>query len=79
MTSAIAGILQGEDDTSTAALFNVLAMPLYLRDLVFLGEIGADADLAGIANGGCWPRSCTSRVSGVSLVTLLWRYRWVEA
>jgi ABC-2 type transport system permease protein len=79
VTSAISGILQGEEDTSTAALFNVLAMPLYLRDLVFLGEIGADTDLGGIANGGLLATLVYLGIAAVSLITLLWRYRWVEA
>ena len=31
---------------------NVLALPLYLRDLVFLGHIDPDSPLAGVDNGG---------------------------
>ena len=37
---------------SAAALINVLALPLYLRDLVFLGHIDRESPLNGVANGG---------------------------
>ena len=37
---------------SPAALINVLALPLYLRDLVFLGHIDPGSPLDGVSNGG---------------------------
>ena len=56
VTSIASGILVGDDfgveGGSPAALLNVLALPLYLRDLVFLGHIDPDSPLGGVANGG---------------------------
>jgi ABC-2 type transport system permease protein len=56
ITSIASGILVGDEfrleGGSPAALINVLALPLYLRDLVFLGEIDDDSPLTGVANGG---------------------------
>ena len=47
VTSIASGILVGDDfgveGGSPAALLNVLALPLYLRDLVFLGHIDPDS------------------------------------
>ena len=81
VTSISSGILVGEDfgfeGGSPAALINVLALPLYLRDLVFLGEIDHDSPLAGVDNGGLWPW-CLRRVVVAGIAVLLRRYRWVE-
>ena len=49
VTSIASGIIVGEDfefdGGSLAALINVLALPLYLRDLVFLGHVDPDSPL----------------------------------
>ena len=78
VTSIASGILAEGRDGSIAALLNVLALPLYLRDIVFLGHIDPPSPLGGVANGGV----LAAAVYGVVLVTgaavLLWRYRWVE-
>ena len=55
VTSIASGIFVGDfelEGGSAAALVNVLAMPLYLRDLVFLGNIDPDSPLTGVSNGG---------------------------
>ena len=55
VTSISSGILVGdssEGDGSPAAVFNLLALPLYLRDLVFLGHIDPDSPLSGVEDGG---------------------------
>ena len=56
VTSIASGILVGDDfeldGGSPAALINVLALPLYLRDLVFLGHVDPTSPLAGVDNGG---------------------------
>ena len=56
ITSIASGIIVGDsferDGGSPAALLNVFVLPLYLRDLVFLGEIDREFDLSGVDNGG---------------------------
>ena len=54
VTSIASGILVGEErtDGSSAALLNVLALPLYLRDIVFLGHVDPTSPLGGVAYGG---------------------------
>lgn len=63
---------------SMAAVINVLALPLYLRDVIFLGTVDPDSPLGGVDHGG-W---VALAVYVVVLVTfgaiLLRRYRWVE-
>jgi ABC-2 type transport system permease protein len=82
VTSIASGIFVGEDyqfgGGSIAALLNVLALPLYLRDLVFLGHIDPESQLNGVANGGALAIVTYVAVLLVGLGTLLRRYRWVE-
>ena len=61
-----------------AALINVLAVPLYVRDLVFLGHIDPGSDLGGAANGGLFVMIEFVVVLVVGIAVLLHRYRWVE-
>ena len=63
VTSIAAGILGDVDlgEGSIAGLINVLAVPLYLRDLVFLGEMGRDSAAARASStAGCSPSARTS-------------------
>ena len=57
VTSIAAGILVGDDyrrlGGSPAAVINVLALPLYLRDVIFLGMVGPA--LAAQRGGQRWP------------------------
>ncbi len=56
VTSISSGIIVGDFEFgggSAAALINVLALPLYLRDLVFLGHIDPESPLNGVATAGC--------------------------
>ena len=56
VTSISSGIIVGEDyqrdGGSIGALINVLSLPLYLRDLVFLGHIDPESPLTDVSNGG---------------------------
>jgi len=63
---------------SPAALINVLALPLHLRDLVFLGHIAPQSPLSGVANGGLFAVATYTVVLVVAGAALLRRYRWVE-
>ncbi len=81
LTSISSGIIVGDSSTeggSIAALINVLALPLYLRDLIFLGHIDTDSPLNGVANGGLLAVATYLVVLLVGTVVLWWRYRWVE-
>ncbi len=81
ITSIASGIFVGDVDVnggSAAGLVNVLALPLQLRDLVFLGRISHQSSLTGVSNGGLLAIVTYAAVLVVAVVTLLRRYRWVE-
>ncbi len=87
VSSTVSGILvqagRGTGDPVSgghaAALINILALPLRVRDLVFLGHIGEDSPLAGVAGGGAASLALYVAVVGVCLAVILVRYRAVEA
>ncbi len=80
VTSIAAGVIVGENQTdgSLAALINVLALPLALRDVVFLGEIGSDSPLSGAPGAALLAAVIYVAVLLAGMAVLLWRYRWVE-
>lgn len=81
VTSVTAGVLVGDvgrNDGSPAALINVLALPLYLRDVVFLGHVDPLSPLGGVAGGGLLAAGAYVAMSIVAVGVLLYRYRWVE-
>jgi ABC-2 type transport system permease protein len=78
ITSAVAGILTTVADGSTPlAVLNVLALPLEVRDLVFLGHISRTSDLSGVPGGGVLAVGAYVLVLGAALATLQRRYREV--
>ncbi|HUP71376.1 MAG TPA: hypothetical protein VM142_16410 [Acidimicrobiales bacterium] len=77
ITSAV--LIGGPDETgSAAALLNVLGLPLYLRDLVFLGQIDPASPLGGVHNGGLYAIATSAMVATVAGAVLVYRYRWTE-
>ena len=66
------------DGGSAGGLVNVLALPLYLRDLVFLGHIDARSPLSGVDDGGLLAVVSYPLVLAAGVGVLLRRYRWVE-
>jgi ABC-2 type transport system permease protein len=82
VTSIAAGVLVGDTgrfrDGSIAALINVLALPLYLRDVIFVGHIERGSPLAGVSAGGVLALATFVVVLAIGITTLLRRYRWVE-
>jgi ABC-2 type transport system permease protein len=79
ISSIVAVILEEADALGgRGTLFNVLALPLEVRDLVFLGRIHQESDLAGVAGGGALALVAYLAVLGASLGVLFWRYRWAE-
>jgi hypothetical protein len=82
ITSISSGVIVGDsfedEGGSIAALINVLILPLYLRDLVFLGHVDPGSPLTGVDNGGLYAVAAYLGVLLVAAGVLLQRYRWVE-
>ena len=81
LTSISSGIIVGDSTVeggSYGALINVLAMPLHLRDIIFLGHVEPDGALGGVAGGGLLATACYLVVLLSGVAVLWWRYRWVE-
>ncbi len=81
VTSIASGVLVGDfaaGEGSAAALINVLALPLYLRDVIFLGHIDRESPLGGVANGGLMALAEFLVVVALGLTVLWRRYRWTE-
>ncbi len=81
LTSISSGIIVGDSTVeggSYGALINVLAMPLHLRDIIFLGHVEPDGALGGVAGGGLLATACYLVVLLSGAAVLWWRYRWVE-
>ena len=56
----------------------IFVLPLYLRDLVFLGEIDREFDLSGVDSGGLMAIVLYAAIVVAGIAVLLRRYRWVE-
>jgi ABC-2 type transport system permease protein len=79
VTSIAAGILtEGSGGGSLGALVNVLALPLYLRDVIFLGHVDPLDNLGGVAYAGWLALLLYLAIVVAGATVLLWRYRWVE-
>ena len=83
VSSITAGILVGDDGGrrargSAAALISVLRLPLYLRDIVFLGHVDPRSPLNGVANAETAAMLAYGCVLGLAIAVLLSRYRWTE-
>ena len=77
ITAAI--LIGGPDETGkVGGLVNVLALPLYLRDLVFLGHVDPESPLGGVASGGLYAVLAYLATATLAAGALLWRYRWTE-
>jgi ABC-2 type transport system permease protein len=59
-------------------LLDILALPLHVRDLVFLGHVHETSPLAGVPGAGALALVGYVTVVGASVGVLLWRYRWAE-
>ena len=78
VSSAVSAVLLGPSDHGTGALVNVLGIPLFVRDLIFLGHIGDDTPLGGVGSGGVLALACYLGITGTCVAVLLARYRWAE-
>jgi ABC-2 type transport system permease protein len=84
VSSAVSGILVDVDGGDTeptghaASLLNILALPLRVRDLIFLGRIGEDTPLSGVTGGGALSVACYALVVAICVAVILQRYRTAE-
>ena len=67
------------DQTSPIGVLNLLALPLYLRDLIFLGEIEEGSPLSGVSGGGMLAIGVYVLVLVLAFVILFRRYREPDA
>jgi ABC-2 type transport system permease protein len=79
ISSVVAAILHEANALGgRGPLFNLLALPLLVRDLVFEGHIHDGSPLAGVAGAGALGLAVYAAVLALSVGVLLWRYRWAE-
>ncbi len=80
VSSTVSGILVGvsDDRSHPAALLNVLALPLRVRDLVFLGRLDEERPLSGVTGGGALALAAYGAVVLACVGVLLARYRSAE-
>lgn len=84
VTSIVSAILVGEEefnainDGSAAALLNIAALPLHLRDVIFLGHVDAEGPLGGVANGGLLAAAVYAVIVATCIGILLYRYDEVD-
>jgi hypothetical protein len=79
ISSVVAGILDSADALGgRGPLFNLLALPLLVRDLVFEGHLHDGGPLSGVPGAGATGLAAYFAVLAVSVGVLLWRYRWAE-
>jgi ABC-2 type transport system permease protein len=82
VTSIASGVMVGDNyefgGGKAAALLNVLALPLHVRDVIFLGHIDPESQLNGVAGGGALAIAAYLAVVVLGIAVLLRRYRWVE-
>ena len=79
ISSAVSGTLAASERASSATdALNLLRIPLYVRDLVFMGHIGRRFRLSQMGAGGLLAVVVYIAVVAICVATLLWRYRWAE-
>lgn len=80
VSSIVSGILESSEGAGEdwAGVLNLLSLPLYVRDLVFLGHVDPDFPLGSVTGGGALALGAYAAVVAASVGVLLWRYRWAE-
>jgi ABC-2 type transport system permease protein len=79
ISSIVADVLHHADALGgRGPLFNVLALPLLVRDLIFEGHIHAEGPLSGVPGAGGLGLAAYLTVLTLCVGVLLWRYRWAE-
>jgi len=67
------------DEQGPVAVLNLLALPLYLRDLIFLGHLDPDSPLSGVSSGGLLAIAVYLLVLTAAFTILFVRYREPDA
>lgn len=79
ISSIVAAILNDADALGgRGLLFNLLALPLLIRDLIFEGHIHDSNPLSGVSGAGALAVVAYLGVLAISVGVLLWRYKWAE-
>jgi ABC-2 type transport system permease protein len=81
--TTVSGILVGIEESSfnegsAAGLIDIAALPLHLRDVVFLGHVDPTEALGGVANAGLYALAGYLAVLFVALTVLFARYRGTD-
>lgn len=66
------------EEGAAFSLIDVFNVPLFLRDVIFLGHIDPLSELGGVAGGAVMALAVYLVVVALSLAVLLWRYREVQ-
>ena len=77
VTAAI--LASDADEQGPIAALNLLALPLYLRDLIFLGHLDPESPLSGVSSGGLLAIAVYLRVLTAAFTILFVRYREPDA
>jgi len=85
ITSTVSAILVNADSQGfsrqrghLAVLINVLALPLHVRDLIFLGHIDRGSKLSGVEGGGAMALALFAAWTVGGIAVVLRRYRSAE-
>lgn len=68
----------GRDEGSVFALMDFFSMPLFLRDVIFLGHVDPGSALGGVTDGGSMALLLYLGVLAMASLVLLGRYREVK-
>jgi hypothetical protein len=63
------------DEQGAIAVLNLLALPLYLRDVIFLGHLDPDSPLSGVTGGAILAVATYVVVLVLAFTILFLRYR----
>ena len=77
VTAAI--LASDADEQGPVAVLNLLALPLYLRDLIFLGHLDPDSPLSGVSSGGLLAVAVYLLILTAAFTILFVRYREPDA
>jgi ABC-2 type transport system permease protein len=77
VTAAI--LASDADEQGPVAVLNLLALPLYLRDLIFLGHLDPDSPLSGVSSGGLLAIAVYLLILTAAFTILFMRYREPDA
>ena len=68
-----------DDEHGAVAVLNLLVIPIYLRDLIFLGHIDPDSPLGGVTGGAVLAVATYVLVLAIAFAILFRRYREPDA